>query len=178
MGDNCGISPRLSLRLFCCYRNVLHDMSWSTCEINPRCMGRQSGDVTNQESIKPAQTKLSFLCLHKRSVWNCPCLIWCCLSVFNYEAEMVSKQQQVFIMCVHPCPRYLTGGDIHVLCVACLGEEHARAVLEGTGCEHCDVLPLRILRSAWRSLTARVLRLAFPRALVPLLPRHSKGCSP
>ncbi len=26
------------------------------------------GDVTNQESIKPAQTKLSFLCLHKRSV--------------------------------------------------------------------------------------------------------------
>ncbi len=50
-------------------------------------------------------------------------------------------------MCVHPCPCYLTGGDTHVLCVACLGEEHARSVLEGTDCEHCDVLPLQTLRS-------------------------------
>ncbi len=36
---------------------------------------------------------------------------------------MASKQQQGFRMCVHPCPRYLTGGDTHILCVACLGEE-------------------------------------------------------
>ncbi len=35
---------------------------------------------------------------------------------------MASKQQQAFRMCVHPCPRYLTGGDTHILCVACLGE--------------------------------------------------------
>ncbi len=60
---------------------------------------------------------------------------------------MASKQQQNFRMCVHPCPHYLTGGDTHVLCVACLGEEHARSVLESAGCEHCDVLPLRTLRS-------------------------------
>ncbi len=60
---------------------------------------------------------------------------------------MASKQQQDFRMCVHPCPRYLTGGDTHVLCVACLGEEHARSVLESAGCEHYDVLPLRTLRS-------------------------------
>ncbi len=41
--------------------NVLRDMSWSTCGINPGVMGHQSGwrDVTNQETIKPAQTKLS-----------------------------------------------------------------------------------------------------------------------
>ncbi len=55
---------------------------------------------------------------------------------------MVSKKCQAFRMYVHPCPRYLTGGDTHVLCVACLGEE-----LEGADCEHCDVLPLRTLRS-------------------------------
>ncbi len=55
---------------------------------------------------------------------------------------MVSKKRQAFRMYVHPCPRYLTGGDTHVLCVACLGEE-----LEGADCEHCDVLPLRTLRS-------------------------------
>ncbi len=58
---------------------------------------------------------------------------------------MASKQQQAFKMCVHPCPRYLTGGDTHTLCVACLGEEHAQSALES--CEHCEVFPLRTFRS-------------------------------
>ncbi len=36
-------------------------------------------------------------------------------------------------MSVRPCPRYLTGGDTHILCVACLGEERAQLnVLEST----------------------------------------------
>ncbi len=39
------------------------------------------------------------------------------------------------------------GGDTHILCVACLGEEHALSALESAGCEHCDMLPLRTLRS-------------------------------
>ncbi len=43
---------------------------------------------------------------------------------------MASKQQQAFKMCVHPCLRYLTGGDTHTLCVAYLGEEHAQSALE------------------------------------------------
>ncbi len=60
---------------------------------------------------------------------------------------MASKQQQAFKMCVHPCPRYLTGGDTHILCVACLGKKRAQSALESAGCEHCDVLPLRTLRS-------------------------------
>ncbi len=41
--------------------------------------------------------------------------------------------------------------------------------------EHCDVLPLQtLLRSRLRSFTRRALRLAFPRALIPLLPRHKR----
>ncbi len=60
---------------------------------------------------------------------------------------MASKQQQAFKMCVHPCPRYLMGGDTHILCIACLGEEHAQSALESTGCEHCNMLPLWTLRS-------------------------------
>ncbi len=60
---------------------------------------------------------------------------------------MASKQQQAFMMCVRPCPRYLTGGDTHIICVACLGEEPAQSVLESAGCEHSDMLPLRMLRS-------------------------------
>ncbi len=61
-------------------------------------------------------------------------------------------------------------------CVACLGEKHglrSRALAVSTAmCFPCG-------RSdpAWRSF-ARTLRLAFPRALVPLLPRHSEGCGP
>ncbi len=54
---------------------------------------------------------------------------------------MASKQQQAFKMCVRPCPRYLTGGDTHILCVACLGEEHAQSALESA------MLPLRTLWS-------------------------------
>ncbi len=53
---------------------------------------------------------------------------------------MASKQQQAFKMCVHPCPRYLMGGDTHILCVACLGKEDAQSALE-TETEHCDVFP-------------------------------------
>ncbi len=55
---------------------------------------------------------------------------------------MASKQQQGFRMCVRPCPHYLTGGDTHILCVACLGEEHARSALDSS-----DMLSLRTLRS-------------------------------
>ncbi|CAM4555428.1 unnamed protein product [Leuciscus chuanchicus] len=58
---------------------------------------------------------------------------------------MASKQQ--YRVCVHPCPRYLTGGDTHTLCVVCLGEEHAQSALEGGDCEHCCALPLGTLRS-------------------------------
>ncbi len=35
----------------------------------------------------------------------------------------------------------------HVLCAACLEEEHARSTLEGADCEHCHVLPLWTLCS-------------------------------
>ncbi len=60
---------------------------------------------------------------------------------------MVSKQQQAFRMCVRPSLHYLMGGDTHIFCVACLGEEHAQSTLESAGCEHCDMLPLRMFRS-------------------------------
>ncbi len=52
-----------------------------------------------------------------------------------------------FKRCVHPCPRFLTGGDTHQLCVHCLGVQHARAALEGAACADCEALPIRVLRS-------------------------------
>ncbi len=43
-----------------------------------------------------------------------------------------------FRRCVDPCQRCLTLDDTHDLCVMCLGEEHARSVLEGMECIHCE----------------------------------------
>ncbi len=78
---------------------------------------------------------------------NLPVLFGVVCLTLERKIVMASKQQQAFTMCVCPCPRYLTGGDTHILCVACLGEEHAQSALESAGCEHCDMLPLPTLRS-------------------------------
>ncbi|KAL0153220.1 hypothetical protein M9458_051474, partial [Cirrhinus mrigala] len=50
-------------------------------------------------------------------------------------------------LCVPPCKRYITSGDMHSMCVVCLGAEHAMSALEGADCLHCELLPLRVLRS-------------------------------
>ncbi len=129
--------------------------------------------VTNQEAIKSAQTKLSLeFCVFTSALCETVLVLFGVVCQYSLLV-MASKQQQAFRMCVHPCPRYLTGGDTHILCVACLGEEHARSALESTAM----CFPFGRSDPAWRSFV-RALRLAFPRALVPLLPRHSKGCSP
>ncbi|KAL0175067.1 hypothetical protein M9458_031035, partial [Cirrhinus mrigala] len=52
-----------------------------------------------------------------------------------------------FRVCVPPCSRYITRGDTHALCVACLGAELAASALEVADCPHCELLPLRTLRS-------------------------------
>ncbi|ROI93618.1 hypothetical protein DPX16_3288 [Anabarilius grahami] len=52
-----------------------------------------------------------------------------------------------FRKCVDPCPRFLTPEDTHTLCVHCLGEEHARTVLEGAVCVNCERFSIRTLRS-------------------------------
>ncbi|KAL0177142.1 hypothetical protein M9458_026036, partial [Cirrhinus mrigala] len=50
-------------------------------------------------------------------------------------------------LCVPPCKRYITSGDTHSMCVVCLVAEHAASALEGADCPHCELLPLRTLRS-------------------------------
>ncbi len=59
----------------------------------------------------------------------------------------MASTRKVFKRCVHPCPRYLTPDDTHDLCVFCLGEEHARDVIEGAICVHCEFFSMRKLRS-------------------------------
>ncbi len=52
-----------------------------------------------------------------------------------------------FRRCVDPCQRFLTPDNTHDLCVMCLGEEHARSVLKGLECAHCELFSLGKLRS-------------------------------
>ncbi len=65
-------------------------------------------------------------------------------SVSNSTMASTSK---AFRKCVDPCPRYLTLDDTHDCCVFCLGMEHARDVLEGAVCVHCERLSMRKLSS-------------------------------
>ncbi len=59
----------------------------------------------------------------------------------------MASTSKAFRKCVDPCPRYLTPDDTHDCCVFCLGMEHARDVLEGAVCVHCERLSVRKLSS-------------------------------
>ncbi len=63
------------------------------------------------------------------------------------KATFKGESRSLYRLCVPPCPRYITRGDTHSLCVVCLGVKHAKSALEGAGCPHCERLPLRTLRS-------------------------------
>ncbi|KAI2668352.1 Transposon Ty3-G Gag-Pol polyprotein [Labeo rohita] len=67
------------------------------------------------------------------------------MSKSSSKSKHISKPG--FRACVPPCSRYISSGDTHALCVACMGAEHAASALEGGDCPHCDVLPMRVLRS-------------------------------
>ncbi len=55
----------------------------------------------------------------------------------------MASTSKAFKKCMDSCPRYLTPDDTHNCCVFCLGEEHARNVLEGAICVHCELFSMR-----------------------------------
>ncbi len=59
----------------------------------------------------------------------------------------MASTSKAFKKCVDPCPCYLTPDDTHNLCVFCLGKEHARDVLEGEICVHCELFSMKKLSS-------------------------------
>ncbi len=59
----------------------------------------------------------------------------------------MASTSKAFKKCADLCPHYLTPDDTHDLCVMCFGEEHARDVLKGAVCVHCELLPMKKLRS-------------------------------
>ncbi len=75
---------------------------------------------------------------------------------------MHKSDKQRFRLCVPPCPRFITGGDTHSLCVACLGAEHARSDLEGADCPHCVRLSIRMIHSRRALFEEGALSPVFP----------------
>ncbi len=67
---------------------------------------------------------------------------------------------------------YLTPDDTHYLCVFCLGEEHARDVIEGAICVHCELFSMRKLRSPLSLFSRKEGSHLLPAVQDPLLPRH------
>ncbi len=65
----------------------------------------------------------------------------------QFSNSTMASTSKAFRKCVDPCPRYLTLDDTHDCCVFCLGMEHARDVLEGAVCVHCERLSMRKLSS-------------------------------
>ncbi len=62
------------------------------------------------------------------------------MSKSSFKGEGKSR---LFKPCVSPCKRFITAGDTHKQCVACLGAEHAAAAFnEGADCPYCERLPL------------------------------------
>ncbi len=72
-----------------------------------------------------------------------------------------------FRRCVDPCQRFLTPDDTHDLCFMCLGEEHARSVLEGMECAHCELFSLGKLRSRMSLFSRELGQSSAPRGSGP-----------
>ncbi len=53
-----------------------------------------------------------------------------------------------YILCVYPCPRYITSGDTHSLCMVCLGA--TLICLSGGG--EASLVPLVDYLAAWKLL--------------------------
>ncbi|KAL0169000.1 hypothetical protein M9458_037222, partial [Cirrhinus mrigala] len=84
-----------------------------------------------------------------------------------FSWKTMASTSKAFRKCADPCPRYLTPDDTHDLCVFCLGEEHAHDVLEGAVCVHCELFPMRKLRSRLSLFSREEGQLPVPRGSGP-----------
>ncbi len=79
-----------------------------------------------------------------------------------------------FRRCADPCQRFLTPDDTHDLCVMCLGEEHARSVLEGMEWVHCELFSLGKLRSHLSLFSRELGQSSAPCGSGPAIPEAAR----
>ncbi len=87
----------------------------------------------------------------------------------------MASTSKTFRKCVDPCLRYLTPDDTHDHCVFCLGEEHARDVLEGAICVHCELFSMRKLRSRLSLFSSKEGQPSASRDLRPTVAEARRG---
>ncbi len=88
-------------------------------------------DVTSGDDVASSKYKSTCggvsgsYCCSVSALWVLH-LIYCCLSCLKFimATGKHESDRQRFRILVPPCPCFITGGDTHSLCVACLGEEH------------------------------------------------------
>ncbi len=90
----------------------------------------------------------------------------------QFSNSTMASTSKAFRKCVDPCPRYLTPDDTHDCCVFCLGMEHARDVLEGAVCVHCERLSRGSSALACPSFRGKRGSRLLPAIQDPPLPRH------
>ncbi|CAM4597767.1 unnamed protein product [Leuciscus chuanchicus] len=76
----------------------------------------------------------------------------------QYSSEKVNKMPSC-----GSCRAPLSQGDHHVICVSCLGEDHAAIALADGGCPHCELLPMVTLRTRLASFSESAFPAALPR---------------
>ncbi len=81
----------------------------------PRCSRRQLS-VTQQSSVRASVTIYESYLLSSNIESS---------SMSKAEAKHKGKSSSRYRLCVPPCPRYISRGDTHGLCVVCLGAKHA-----------------------------------------------------
>ncbi len=138
---------------------------------NTNCWPATAHDVTTGATIikePPGEYIILFFVFTDWSVWSVHSGR---NTVFLYY--QMASTSKAFKKCVDPCPRYLTPDDTHDCCVFCLGEEHARDVLEGAICVHCERFSMKKLRSSFVPLfEERGSAVCFPRIRDPPWLRH------
>ncbi len=87
----------------------------------------------------------------------------------------MASTSKAFRKCVDPCLCYLTPDDTHDYCVFCLGEEHARDVLEGAICVHCELFSMRKLRSRLSLFSSKEGQPSASRDLRPTVAEARRG---
>ncbi len=108
----------------------------------------------------------------KGRLWNTSSSFFLSSGDFVSEVWVIMSVEKRFRRCADPCQRFPTPDDTHDLCVMCLGEEHARSVLERLECAHCELFSLGKLRSRMSLFSRKLGQSSAPAARVQLLLRQ------
>ncbi len=91
----------------------------------------------------------------------CPgTLISSIMSKSSSKTKHLGESRSHYKLCVPPCKRYITAGDIHSLCVVCMGASHAESSPAGSPLQGTELAALSTLKASLERLVPLVDYLA------------------